>query len=223
MASTSTEKPGGLQFPDTQNIVSFFLSTLDRIASPQIRQQIYNTVFRFCYQRPVLSSFLAIQVIFAVLPLICFIGFTTCAVLFFTAIALGVSVFWVGIAAVILFWTLVITFTLAATAWLYLAFCLASIRWLGRVTGYIETPPDQRSKQPTKPSTATTTPQNGTAPRPQQTLPTEDKPGKTTKLGNSKKDIRENYTQNDNLKTPLFPPTTNGIENGMHDTAILTG
>ncbi|EPS35410.1 hypothetical protein H072_11237 [Dactylellina haptotyla CBS 200.50] len=129
------------RFPDTQNVVSFFLSALDKIAAPETRRRAYSAVFRFCYHRPVLSSFLAVQVLFALLPLICFIGFSICAILFFTSLALGISVFWVGIAAVILFWTLVITFTLAATTWLYLAFCLTTIRYIGRVTGYIETPP----------------------------------------------------------------------------------
>ncbi|KAF3181827.1 hypothetical protein EYR41_007546 [Orbilia oligospora] len=151
-------------FPDTQNIMSFVLSTLDRIASPETRQRAYNTVFRFCYQRPILSSFLGVQLLFAFVPLLCFIGFSVSAILFLSALALGAGLFWVLVAGVVLFWALVITFTLAAATWVYLAVCFVSIRKVGRATGYIETPGSQRSR-PTKTSTSTSSSslQNGKA------------------------------------------------------------
>ncbi|KAF3930007.1 hypothetical protein ABW19_dt0200194 [Dactylella cylindrospora] len=139
---------------DTQNIISFFLSTLDRVAAPQTRQQFYSSVFKFCYQRPVLSSFLALQLLFALIPLASFVGFCVCTALLITATALGVAIFWVGVAGFVLFWTLVVTFTLAASTWLFLAASFISIRWVGKATGYLEVPPPPQpaKKQSTQPS-----------------------------------------------------------------------
>ncbi|KAK6522343.1 hypothetical protein TWF281_002909 [Arthrobotrys megalospora] len=151
MSSTSTQlQSSNRQFPDTQNIMSFILSTLDRIASPETRKRAYNAVFRFCYQRPVLSSFLGVQLLFAFVPLLCFIGFSVSAILCLSALAFGVGLFWVLVAGVVLFWALVITFTLAAGTWIYLAFCFVTIRRIGRATGYLETPGDQKGRSTTK-------------------------------------------------------------------------
>ncbi|KAK6496119.1 hypothetical protein TWF481_002142 [Arthrobotrys musiformis] len=150
MTSTITYQSTGRYFPDTQNIMSFLLSTADRIASPETRQRAYNTVFRFCYQRPILSSFLGVQLLFAFVPLLCFIGFSVSAILFLSALALGVGLFWVLVAGVVLFWALVITFTLAAATWLYLAVCFVAIRRVGRATGYLETPGVQKGGSSTK-------------------------------------------------------------------------
>ncbi|KAF3923587.1 hypothetical protein ABW21_db0201428 [Orbilia brochopaga] len=136
--STNGQATTASRFPDTQNIMSFFLSLLDRIASPATRQRAYDAVFRFCYQRPVLSSFLSVQLLFAMLPMLCFLGFSVCAVLMAAAVTVGAGVFCVGVAAVILFWALVITFTLAASTWMYLACCFVCIRWIARVSGYLE-------------------------------------------------------------------------------------
>lgn len=69
-----------------------------------------------------------------------------------------------------------LTFTLAAFTWLYLALCFIAIRWFGRVTGYIETPSSaltrtgsgQRKSSPhsssssTKPSTIKAEPNTST-------------------------------------------------------------
>ncbi|KAK6353601.1 hypothetical protein TWF696_005564 [Orbilia brochopaga] len=166
-ASTNGHAPPS-RFPDTQNVISFFLSILDRIASPQTRQRAYSAAFQFCYHRPVLSSFLVVQLLFALLPLLCFIGFSVCVILFATAVALGAGILCVGTAAVILFWALVIAFTLAASTWVYLACCFICIRWIARVSGYLETPPattkpqtassssSGASQQQKHPSTATT-------------------------------------------------------------------
>ncbi|KAK6502606.1 hypothetical protein TWF506_003186 [Arthrobotrys conoides] len=154
--SSSSSSPRYL--PDTQNIISFILSTLDRfVASPETREKVYNAVFRFCYQRPILSSFLGVQVIFAFVPLVCFVGFSVAAGLVVSALALGVGVFWVLVAGVVLFWALVITFTLAAATWVYLAVCFVTVRRIGRATGYIETPGGQRGGSANKGSNTTTT------------------------------------------------------------------
>ncbi|KAK6330676.1 hypothetical protein TWF718_002873 [Orbilia javanica] len=145
MTSTITYRSTSHYFPDTQNIMSFILSTMDKIASPETRQRAYNTVFRFCYQRPILSSFLGVQLLFAFVPLLCFIGFSVSTILFLSALALGFGLFWVLVAGVVLFWALVITFTLAAATWAYLAVCFVTIRKIGRATGYLETPAGPKS------------------------------------------------------------------------------
>ncbi|KAK6342158.1 hypothetical protein TWF730_001637 [Orbilia blumenaviensis] len=150
MSTATTRQSFTGYLPDTQNIMSFVLSTMDKVAPPQARQRAYNAVFRFCYQRPVLSSFLGVQLLFAFVPLLCFIGFSVSAILLLSALALGVGLFWVLVAGVVLFWALVITFTLAAATWVYLAFCFVAVRRIGKATGYIETPGDERSKS-TKP------------------------------------------------------------------------
>ncbi|EWC47767.1 hypothetical protein DRE_02967 [Drechslerella stenobrocha 248] len=144
--STSTGR-----FLDTHNLISFFLSSLNWIAPPETRRRFYSATFKFCYQRPVLSSFFAAQIFFAFVPLLCFVGFSICAVLFISAIALGAGVFWVGVAAAILFWTLVVTCAIATTAWLWVAICLWSVRWIARITGFIEVPPQESQASTPKP------------------------------------------------------------------------
>ncbi|KAJ6263956.1 hypothetical protein Dda_0093 [Drechslerella dactyloides] len=130
---------------DTQNVISFFLSLLDRIASPATRQRAYNAVFSFCYRRPAVSSFLAVQLFFAAVPVLCALGFSVCCVLFIAGVTFGAVVFCVGVAAVLLFWTLVFTATIATASWVSMACCLVCVRWIARVTGFIETPPRQET------------------------------------------------------------------------------
>lgn len=64
------------------------------------------------------------------------------------------------VAGVVLFWALVITFTLATATWVYLTVCFVTIRKIGRATGYLETPGGQRSGSTKKSKTGSST-QNG--------------------------------------------------------------
>jgi len=155
---TSTQKKGEAASPpanrsrflDTQNVISFVMSLVDRIADAQTRQRFFNAVFKFSYQRPVLASFIALQSLFALFPVACFVGFTISTTLFCATTAIGFTLLCCGIAGVLLFWTLLIAFTLAASTWLWLAFCYFSIRYIGTITGFISKP--STALVPVKPS-----------------------------------------------------------------------
>ncbi|KAK6542420.1 hypothetical protein TWF694_006375 [Orbilia ellipsospora] len=129
--STPTEsqpRKGG--YFDTQKTVSLFYSSLDRLASPEARQNAYDNTLKFGHQRPVLSSYIILQLLFALIPLLLFIGFTICTVLFSVSVALCFSFFWAGVAVVVLFWTILLTFTFASVSWLFLAGCFYFVKWV---------------------------------------------------------------------------------------------
>jgi len=187
-------KPAPSRLLDTQNVISFVMSLVDRVADPQTRQRIFTAVFKFSYQRPVLASFIALQSLFALFPIACFVGFAVSTILFCATTAIGFALFGIGVAGIILFWAVLISFTLAASTWLYLAFCYISIRYIGTLTGFISQP--STALVPAKPTNI----QNPATPRKPNRPPPKRKPSLA-----------------DEIPVPAHPKTNPLDPNGVSD------
>ncbi|KAJ4389536.1 hypothetical protein N0V93_007006 [Gnomoniopsis smithogilvyi] len=89
----------------------------DRVVTPDSRQKAYDALWSFAQERPILSSFLAAQVLFSLLPLLLFASFAFGTVALAAISALLFSLFWIGVAALVLGGTLFVTSSLALLSW----------------------------------------------------------------------------------------------------------
>ncbi|KAK4138471.1 hypothetical protein BT67DRAFT_431077 [Trichocladium antarcticum] len=94
-------------------------SQLDRVVSPERRRMAYSQAQDLAASRPLLAGFIAIQAIFAIIPILLFLLFTVSTLLFVIGVALLFILFWVGVALLVLLLALSVTFGLALCAWLW--------------------------------------------------------------------------------------------------------
>ncbi|KAH6850455.1 hypothetical protein B0I37DRAFT_444481 [Chaetomium sp. MPI-CAGE-AT-0009] len=101
----------------------------DRVAPPNFWQDASTTMKAFYSEHPLRFSFILAQVIFASMPVLCFLAFALSVFFAFAAGFLFMSFFWVGLAFCILVPVLVVTFGMALVTW---GFAVAGFR-LGRL------------------------------------------------------------------------------------------
>ncbi|KAI9762657.1 MAG: hypothetical protein M4579_000275 [Chaenotheca gracillima] len=94
-------------------------SVVDRVAPPETRRQVSANAQQFAREQPVLAIFLFVQVVLSALPVLLFASFAAGTILlaFFAAVAF--SLFWVGIALLLLVPTLFVTFSIGIFVWLW--------------------------------------------------------------------------------------------------------
>ncbi|KAI0470788.1 hypothetical protein GGR56DRAFT_678086 [Xylariaceae sp. FL0804] len=102
---------------------------VDRVVSPPTRQQAYDSTSAFASERPLLSSFIAVQVLFSSLPVLFFAGFVLSAAGLALCCALGFALFWLGVALLVLLPALCVAGGLAALAWLWALAAFLAGRW----------------------------------------------------------------------------------------------
>ncbi|KAH8882249.1 hypothetical protein GQ53DRAFT_753741 [Thozetella sp. PMI_491] len=111
-------------------LLAFSQRQLDRVAPPDTRQKVLQQVTDHANQRPLLFAFLLVQASLALLPLLLFASFVVSTVLFAAGTALHFSLFWIGVALLLLVPTLLTTFSIGVGAWAWGVASFMVLRWL---------------------------------------------------------------------------------------------
>ncbi|KAI1138419.1 hypothetical protein F5Y05DRAFT_38879 [Hypoxylon sp. FL0543] len=111
------------------DLIAYGQRQVDRVVSPPTRQKAYDRVYSLATEKPVLFSFIAFQLTLSLAPLLLFAGFaaTTTAVSLISAVMF--SLFWIGVAMLVLVPTLFITSSIALLLWLWAAATFFAGRW----------------------------------------------------------------------------------------------
>ncbi|OAQ75115.1 hypothetical protein VFPBJ_09090 [Purpureocillium lilacinum] len=104
--------------------------SLDRVVPPSSRRHAYDAASALASSRPMLFSFLVVQVCFSFLPLILFALFCASAAGFALAAGLLFTLFWMGVALFILVPTLLLTSSVAALVWAWALAAFVVARFL---------------------------------------------------------------------------------------------
>ncbi|KAH9996744.1 hypothetical protein F4779DRAFT_185485 [Xylariaceae sp. FL0662B] len=100
-----------------RHVIAFGQRQVDRVVSPTTRQKAYDTTTSYANERPLLFSFLALQLFLASTPLLLFIGFALSTVIFTLVCGVAFILFWASIALLILLPTLATTFVVSTGIW----------------------------------------------------------------------------------------------------------
>ncbi|KAI1190287.1 hypothetical protein F5B17DRAFT_107114 [Nemania serpens] len=92
---------------------------IDRVVSPAARQKVIDATTVFASNRPLLSLFLAAQLLLSLLPLLLFVTFVLSTTVFAVLFAFAFIFFWTGLALVVFVPTLFFTGGLAVLLWLW--------------------------------------------------------------------------------------------------------
>ncbi|PWW78114.1 hypothetical protein C7212DRAFT_351340 [Tuber magnatum] len=110
--------------------LSFLMEQFDkRVADKSTREKFYRDAVEFSYHQPFIAAFVLSQFMFALLPLLGFLGFS----LGVAIITLGVCGFWIGVGLCVLFSTLAFTATIATLVWLSACASFLCARWFMRL------------------------------------------------------------------------------------------
>merc|ERR1712000_241404 len=102
--------------------------SLDRVVPPSSRQRAYDNILAFAQARPILFAFVLTQASLSFLPLLLFLTFTLLTVCFALGCAVVFSLFWIGVAFMLLVPTILVTGSNAVWGWAVGSFVVA--RWL---------------------------------------------------------------------------------------------
>jgi len=105
-------------------------SLVDKVVSPEARKQYYDKTMAFAHEQPLLFTFLLIQFLLSFTPIALFLSFVlgTLALSFITALLF--SLFWVGIALLVIVPTLFITVSLGIVVWIWAVSSFLVARWV---------------------------------------------------------------------------------------------
>ncbi|KAJ9134593.1 hypothetical protein NKR23_g10055 [Pleurostoma richardsiae] len=109
--------------------IAFTQRQADRVVNPAARQQAWNNTRAFATERPLLFSFIASQLLLSFLPLLLFASFALSTVTFALATALLFSLFWIGVAAIVLIPALCVSFGAALLLWSWGAASFLVAQW----------------------------------------------------------------------------------------------
>ncbi|KAK7994113.1 hypothetical protein PG989_007494 [Apiospora arundinis] len=118
---------------NVDGILAYGQRQVNRIVSPPTRQKIYDATANFAQERPLAFAFIVSQSIFSLLPLMLFVSFATSTAVFAFVCALVFSLFWVGVATLLLVPTLLVTFSIAVLVWVWAVATFLVARRLYRV------------------------------------------------------------------------------------------
>ncbi|KAK2594177.1 hypothetical protein QQS21_008116 [Conoideocrella luteorostrata] len=122
ISATVNEKASG--------VYSYAQRSLDWAVPPSSRQHAYDTVSAFASARPVLFSFLATQTLLSFFPILLFAAFSISCVVFALGAAIIFSLFWIGVALLVLVPTLLVTSSIAVLVWTWCIGSFVVARWL---------------------------------------------------------------------------------------------
>lgn len=103
---------------------------VDSVVSPETRGQFYNNVGTFSHEQPLLASFLFIQLLLSFTPLALFLSFTIGTLFLSLISALLFSLFWIGVALLVLIPTLFVTVSLGIVVWVWAVTSFLVARWV---------------------------------------------------------------------------------------------
>jgi len=94
---------------------------MDRVVSQDTRQKAYDSAYNLAQEQPFLFAFLLVQLIFSFLPTLVFVSFAFSTVAFAFGVAVVFSLFWIGVALLVLVPTLFFTCSIAVLVWVWAA------------------------------------------------------------------------------------------------------
>ncbi|KAK8029587.1 hypothetical protein PG993_010878 [Apiospora rasikravindrae] len=92
---------------------------VNRVVSQPTRQKAYDATTTFAQERPLTFAFIVSQSIFSLLPLMLFVSFALSTAVFAIVCGLVFSLFWIGIATLVLVPTLFVSFSVAILVWIW--------------------------------------------------------------------------------------------------------
>ncbi|PKS11082.1 hypothetical protein jhhlp_002843 [Lomentospora prolificans] len=119
MGANSYDSVKGTVEKRASGLVAFLTRQLNRVVSPDTRQMAYNAIYGFAQERPLLASFLFTQLLFSFIPILVFGAFVLSTIAFSFGIALVFTLFWAGVALLVLIPTLLLTSSLAVMAYIW--------------------------------------------------------------------------------------------------------
>ncbi|KAI5458542.1 hypothetical protein BGZ63DRAFT_406945 [Mariannaea sp. PMI_226] len=122
IAAAASEKASGLY--------SYAQRSIDHVVSPSSRRQAYDFTSEFAADRPILFSFIVGQILFSFLPFLLFLSFSLSTVAVALGAALVFSLFWIGVAFMVLVPTLLVTSSIAVLVWGWAIGSFIVARWL---------------------------------------------------------------------------------------------
>ncbi|PMD58177.1 uncharacterized protein K444DRAFT_644112 [Hyaloscypha bicolor E] len=111
-------------------IITYAQSLIDTIISPDTRKAYYYKTVAFAQDQPILFTFVLIQFLLSSTPVALFLAFAlgTLALSFITALLF--SLFWIGVALLLLVPTLFITVSLGIVLWVWAVSSFLIARWI---------------------------------------------------------------------------------------------
>ncbi|KJZ77113.1 hypothetical protein HIM_03434 [Hirsutella minnesotensis 3608] len=104
--------------------------SVDRVVAPDSRRRAYDSASSLAASRPILFSFAILQLTFSFLPLLIFAVFAASTVAFAIGAAILFSLFWVGVALLVLVPTLLVVSSIAVLVWGWALASFLIARWL---------------------------------------------------------------------------------------------
>ncbi|TQN69821.1 hypothetical protein CSHISOI_05638 [Colletotrichum shisoi] len=94
---------------------------VNRVVSQDTRQRAYGNTYNFAQEQSFLFAFLLVQLIFSFIPILVFVSFSASTIAFAFGVAVVFSLFWIGVALLVLVPTLFFTCTVAVLVWVWAA------------------------------------------------------------------------------------------------------
>lgn len=88
------------------NVLGKTMGIIDRIIPPETRRELINNCYNLANDRPLIATFLAIQIILSAVPFLLFVSFALATILLAVVVALAFCIFWIVAALLILIPTL---------------------------------------------------------------------------------------------------------------------
>ncbi|KAK1987569.1 hypothetical protein LZ30DRAFT_579737 [Colletotrichum cereale] len=92
---------------------------IDRVVSQDTRQRAYGSAYNLAQDQPFLFAFLLAQLILSFLPVLVFVSFAASTIAFAFGAAAVFSLFWIGVALLVLVPTLFFTCSIAVLVWVW--------------------------------------------------------------------------------------------------------
>ncbi|PHH63151.1 hypothetical protein CDD81_6202 [Ophiocordyceps australis] len=104
--------------------------SFDRVVPPTSRRRAYDYSSALASQRPILFSFILSQLVFCFLPLLLFAAFAASTVVLALGAAVVFSLFWIGLALLVLVPVLLVASSVALIVWVWAVASFLLARWL---------------------------------------------------------------------------------------------
>ncbi|KAI0465554.1 hypothetical protein F4859DRAFT_519987 [Xylaria cf. heliscus] len=118
-SNTNTATAKNKMTARAHDMLAYAQRQVDRVLSPSTRQKAVKSITAFASKRPLLSLFIAAQLLTALVPVLLFATFVLSTTALAFACAVAFALFWNGVALLVLVPTLFLTFGLAVLVWLW--------------------------------------------------------------------------------------------------------
>ncbi|EPE31805.1 hypothetical protein GLAREA_11887 [Glarea lozoyensis ATCC 20868] len=126
----------GVQPPKSPSIVEKIYDTTialaNRVVSPETRAKSWENVSGFARENPLVFSFLALQILASTFPILLFLAFCAGAIAVAAISAVLFTLFWIGVALLVLLPTLFVTISLGCFAWAWALVSFVVARYVYR-------------------------------------------------------------------------------------------